>query len=222
MGRDWTKTVALIVAIVALTNVVILDYVVGSTDSMGEQESRLEEIEDRIDRLSATMEALSEYESTGSYSEMPNPTPTPVVAETTEIAQKQIVVEKVVQSAAAPQVKEFYIPLGLASLRTENYTFQSTGAEAVLDLSNYPGVYDVRFEATLSVESGHVETRLVNVTDGNPLIESTLVAHGPTPKLYRSGNIVLPSGSKTYRVEMRTSLNFIANMDAGRIRILVQ
>jgi len=117
--------------------------------------------------------------------------------------------------------KEYYVPLGHAALATENFSWGDTGVETTLDLGNYPGVKEVNFDATLYAPAGHVEARLYNISDSNALLDSTILGTTQDPKFYRSGNVVLPSGNKTYRVQMRTSLHVVAQMDNARIRITV-
>lgn len=119
------------------------------------------------------------------------------------------------------KVKEHYIPLGTASIQTDDYTFRDTAAEAVVDLANYPGIRQVVFEASLSVPSGQVQARLYNATDGYAIGGSEITGDGYSPVLYRSGNISLAGGVKTYRVQMRTSLSSPGKMDMGRLRILL-
>lgn len=218
-GRDWSKIFIWALVAVTLTNVLVLDYVVGRSADVPQLSERLDSLEKLVTQFSRDLLNREEEASPSGEPEEETlmlPTPTPRVVE------RETVVEKVVTQPAGSQVKEFYVPLGQGSVRTEDYAWRDTGAEALLDLGNYPRVKEVRFEATLSVESGHVEARLYNVSDGNGLIESTLVGQGPTAKLYRSGNLILPSGNKTYRVQMRTALPYTANMDNGRIRILVE
>ncbi|MCH7951219.1 hypothetical protein IH980_00580 [Patescibacteria group bacterium] len=220
-GRDWFKTITLLFLVITFTNVLVLDWVVGSSRGAVEVQQRLDAVEERVRRLSRELALFSSEEATVSV-EPSSVAPTPGVPTPPPIVEKEIVVEKVVPQAPLPQVKEFYIPLGSTSLSTEKYSWKDTGLEAILDLSNYPRVSKVTFEATLAVPEGQVEARLYNVSDSYALFGSTLMGEGLQPKLHRSGNVALPSGNKTYRVQMRTSLNVTANMDNARIRILLE
>lgn len=219
---DWWKVVLFLLLLIIFVNVLILDWVVGSAYRKPvDIAERLNLVEDQIKNLSQQLIALSTDEATSSsIPVMVEPTkgstPTP------QMVEKETVFEKVVTQIQTSQVKEYFIPLGRAAVRTEKFTWTDTGAEAIIDLSNYEGVKEVRFEATLSVESGEVEALLYNVSDGYAVYGSTLVGKGPQPALHRSGNLVLHSGAKTYRVQMRTSLNYTAEMDNARIRILVK
>lgn len=217
-GRDWSKIFLWAVLLVLTANVLMLDVVIGRSlkeEGIGRRVDTLEELLTQFSRdlLRQNEPASLSAEPSAGTALLPTPTP--------RVVERETVIEKVVTQPASSQVKEFYVPLGQGSARTENFNWQDTGAEATLDLGNYPGVKEVKFEATLSVESGQVEARLYNVSDGYGLVESTLVAHGPTPKLYRSGNLILPGGNKTYRVQMRTSLPYTAALDSARIRITV-
>jgi hypothetical protein len=220
-SRDWGRLFTLVLLLVTFANVLILDWVVGSSSESVGFANRLDAVEEKVKRLSQQFASFSPQEATlSAYPTLAVPTlmPTP----TPQVVEKETVFEKVVTQIQTSQVKEYYVPLGRASVRTEKFNWTDTGAEAIVDLSNYDGVKEVSFEATLSVESGEVEARLYNVTDSYAVYGSTLVGAGPHPALHRSGNLVFHSGAKTYRVQMRTSLNYTAEMDNARIRILVE
>jgi hypothetical protein len=220
-SKDWGGMVTLLLLLVIFINVVILDWVVGSSKEPVDVSERLEAVEERLELLSQQLALLSDREVTVSAEPIPLPV-TPVPTPTPQVIEKETVFEKVVTQIQKSQVKEYFIPLGRASIRAEHFRWTDTGAEAIVDLSNYVGVKQVSFEATLSVVSGEVEARLYNVTDGYAVYGSTLVGKGPHPTLHRSGNLVFHSGVKSYRVQMRTSLVYTAEMDNARIRILVE
>lgn len=215
---DWKKALLAVGLLIVLSNLLVLDYFLWFEGEGDDFNKKLESLEDKVKKLSYTQREIENKISSTSLEAAPQASPTIVFQD----REKEKVVEKVITQVEKSQVKEFYIPLGSATARTEKFNWLDTGAEATLDLSNYSGVQEVNFEATLSVESGEVEARLYNVTDGNPIVGSTLLGKGLTPKLQSSGNLVLHPGSKTYRVQMRTSLNYEAQMDNARIRILVE
>ncbi|OGY18262.1 MAG: hypothetical protein A2900_04795 [Candidatus Chisholmbacteria bacterium RIFCSPLOWO2_01_FULL_50_28] len=216
--QDWWKVVSLLLILVTLANVLVLDYVVGKGKDTSGTTAPLGGLEERIASLVTRQQALeSAVTDIATFSALPValPTTAPSVVEKT-------VVERVVTQAPSSTVKEFYIPLGQAAAQTENFSWVDTGAEATFDIANYGSVKEVNFEATLSSPEGQVEVRLYNVSDKNAIYGSTIVGDAQDPKLYRSSNLVLPGGQKTYRVQMRTSVKVLATMHSGRIRILLK
>lgn len=221
-GFDWWRLVILFLLLVTFVNVLILDWVVGTSRGSVEVSQRLDAVEEGVRRLFEQQAEFLTRDTTVSATQRVVKEPTLGPVPTPQVVEKETVFERVVTQIQTSQVKEYYIPLGQATARTEHFKWMDTGAEAIVDLSNYEGVKQVTFEATLSVESGQVEVRLYNVTDGYAVYGSTLVGEGPDSKLYRSGNLVFHSGAKTYRVQMRTSMEYTAEMDNARIRILVE
>lgn len=126
-------------------------------------------------------------------------------------------------TATTATVKEYYIPLGTGST-TNNEWEDVTGAEITIDPANYPNIKEVHFEAGLRipVANGTVTARLFNVTDQHPVWFSDVSAGTSTSTFASSGKITLDKGSKLYRVQIMSSLQYPAFMDMARIKIVVK
>ena len=218
------KVIFWVLLFLAFVNLLVLDVLVSARKENREFSERLDAVEERVKRLGSEFADLTsgktdDQEDVVEVGEESVPTPTPVAV--TSKAQTPTIEKKVVNPVPQQMAKEYYVPLGHAALATENFSWGDTGVETTLDLGNYPGVKEVNFDAMLYAPAGHVEARLYNVSDSNALLDSTILGTTQEPKYYRSGNVVLPSGNKTYRVQMRTSLHVVAQMDNARIRITV-
>lgn len=223
-SRDWWKIITLVLLLLLLVNVLVIDFVLATAKGNKDLFDRIKSAEGRLRAISqklltdsfedASDEATSSIKPTPTYffAVKPTATPTPLAVEE----------EEVVEEKESGRVKEYYVPLGSAALSTENFQWKDTGIEAVLDLANYPGFIQASFEGTLSSITGNVEVRLYDVTDGYPLVDSTLISTQQDAKHYKSGGIIMPKGKKSLRVQMRTSLNSLASLDGARIRILVK
>lgn len=217
--RDWFKIIIIFFILIILANVGLLDYLVGRGKESSEAATQLEALEEKIALLVTRQQALElAVTDIATYSALPVtlPTPSPTVVE------REKVVERIVTQAPSAAVKEYHIPLGYATKATEHYDWVDTGVEATFDITNYGAVQEAKFEATLSVPEGQVEVRLYNVSDRNVIGGSTLVGDSQSPQLHRSSNLNFPAGQKTYRVQMRTSVNTVATMHSGGIRILLK
>jgi hypothetical protein len=220
--RSAGKIFLAVILFILFANVLLLDYIVGNSKRDDDVSDKLENLEKRIDKLtelqvSTKRDEVEEKPKTLLVTVTPAPTLPP------QIIEKETVVERIVETESNLQaVKEFYIPLGQASVKSDSFEWKDTGAEAQLDLSLYGNIKSTSFEATLSAPSGQVEVRLYNVSDEYEVGGSRMTGDGSQPKLYKSGNLSLPGGTKTYRVQMRTTLQYWATMDNSRIRIITQ
>jgi hypothetical protein len=120
------------------------------------------------------------------------------------------------------QVKEFFVPLGNAMLKTSDNNWKDTGLQTEIDLANYGQIKGVTFEATLTVPTGNgqVGVRLLDVTDG-VVGNSELDAEGNEGVYRKSGLLTISEGARVLKVQMRTSLDYEGKMDSGRLRIVV-
>lgn len=219
----WGKVFAAIIIFGLFINVLVLDYLAGKPKSNDEMLSqRLGEVEKKVTDLSA-WQAWYSREATGSTEPKPvakvslTPTVVPTIIEKERVVER-IVKEKVLYS----QVKEFYVPLGRAAVASKDFAWVDTGAEVNLDLRRYGIVQEVKFEATLSAPAGQVEVRLYNATDSYPINDSLITGTTWQPTLYQSRALMLPVSAKSYRVQMRTTINQTAIMEGGRIHIVVE
>lgn len=119
-----------------------------------------------------------------------------------------------------PSVKEFFIPLGTGSLTTLNTWTDINTAQATFDTANYPSMTAAYFEAIMHTNQGEVKARLYDTT--TPFIYSgeQVSTTSNTGQLV-SHSIPIRSGSKTYKVQMYTTIA-TGTLDQARIRIVTK
>lgn len=122
-----------------------------------------------------------------------------------------------VQSFSA---KEFFVPLGSGSNATDDWA-DVAGVQAYIDSTQYSAVKSVMFEASVSIPTGNqtAYVRLYNATDKHPVWFSDVSMEGGTPQALFSKPITLDSGNKLYKVQMKTSLKYTANLTQARVHI---
>jgi hypothetical protein len=120
-------------------------------------------------------------------------------------------------------VKEYYIPLGYGSTNSTDWV-DLPGVEAYVAPLNYGKIKEMYFEAGISIPtgSGEVYARLRNVTDSVSLFESEVHRSGESGGLASSGKIPVPTSTKLYRVQLRSSIGAEVKLDNARIKIFVQ
>ena len=119
--------------------------------------------------------------------------------------------------------REYYIPLGSGS--TSNTKWEDLIAtETLIDPAKYPGLIETYFIASLRnpTQNGQVETQLYNVTDKHPVWGSHVILNGPQSQTITSGKITLDTGSKLYRVQIKSSLSYLVYLDNAKIRIVTE
>src|SRR3989344_3696908 len=128
--------------------------------------------------------------------------------------------ETVVQTSQ----KEIFIPLGSSSTKSNSYA-ELAGLEVTIDPSKYWAIDSMIFEASLWVDGGNGRAwaQLYVVDDKNPLIESQISNPTSTPTIKTSGNIPIPGGAKSYRVQAKTELtDYAAHVDNARLKITLK
>lgn len=121
------------------------------------------------------------------------------------------------------QAKEFFVPLGTASVKTANNEWKDTAVQTELDLANYGSVTEVTFEASLRVPTanGVVQARLVDV--GTGIVAGSEVSGEGTDGSYaKTNNLSIASEKRTLKVQMRTSLDYEGVMENARLRIVTE
>lgn len=116
---------------------------------------------------------------------------------------------------------EYYVALGSGSNSTSDWA-DVGGASAYVDSSKYGHIQKVTFEASVIIPTGNqtAYARLFNKTDQHPVWFSDVSLQGGQAQLLISSPITLDSGQKLYQVQMKTQLQFPANLTQSRIHIL--
>jgi len=176
-------------------------------------------------------------EETASTTAETSPTITPLPftsEENQEICPEaclQVIADTTGQTISSPSaaplisatVKEVYIPLGTGSTKSQDWEAIS-GAEAVIDLANYPQIKSIIFEASMRIPTanGQVHAKLYNVTEQHDVWYSEISSEGPVSQREESKEISLASGRKLYRVMMKSTMGYEAILDSARIKIILK
>lgn len=121
------------------------------------------------------------------------------------------------------EVKEFFIPFGGGQSQAEDWE-NLYGLEAYIDGSKYGNIKEAVFEATVQIPTGNekVYIRLYNATDQHPVWGSEVSHEGGSPQILISSPIEMMKEKKLYRVQMKTSLKFLAILTQARVKITTQ
>lgn len=153
-----------------------------------------------------------------SPSTIPTPTisPTPIVTITeSPLSPTPIVIVK------EPAIKDYFIPFGSGTDQTSDWADVSA-LQATIDFDNYPNIKEVRFEVSVNIPTANqtASVRLFNKTDQHPVWNSEVTT---TNNVYTvSQPIIYDKGSKTYQVQMKTQLQYLANLDLARLHIILK
>jgi hypothetical protein len=125
------------------------------------------------------------------------------------------------QKAVYP--KDYFIPLG-SGYTTDNKWVNVGGTDTTINTADYGKIKQVIFQASMHipVANGTMYARLYNVTDDHPVWNSDVSTGEGTSTMMSSQKITLDPGSKLYRVQISTSLQYPSYLDFARIKITIQ
>lgn len=135
-------------------------------------------------------------------------TPSPVAAQSTV--------------ATTQPAKEYYIPLGSGTTRSNEYVALD-GAEAYIDTSLYGSIKQATIEFFLRNPTGNGRTwaKLFNVTDKHDVWFSEVNFEGGG-LVRKEAAITLEPGNKLYRVYLKSTLAYDVYVDNARVHIVTQ
>lgn len=139
----------------------------------------------------------------------------------TELKARISALEKASPATVTSSQSTVYIPLGSGGGPWANVDWYLTPEyEISLDPSNYPGYTGMILEVTMRlVESaGTGSVRLYNVTDGNAL-SSELSTTSTTYALSTTSSFKLPTGTKTYRLQVKSTSEKNLFIQSARIKV---
>lgn len=124
---------------------------------------------------------------------------------------------------AAKTVKEFFIPFGVGQIGSGNSSDWTVidGIGAKIDPADYGDIKTVTFEVSARIPTGNqtIWIRLYNSSTYQSIAGSELSLSGGTATLLVSSPITLTSGNNLYKIQIKTQLQYPANIDMARIRI---
>ena len=117
--------------------------------------------------------------------------------------------------------RETYVPLGTGSTDKSGWD-DLVATETVIDPANYGTIKEAYFFASLRnpTQNGQVEAQVYNVTDKHPVWGSHVILNGPKEQTITSQKITLDNGTKLYRVQLKSTMQFQAFLDNAKIRII--
>lgn len=149
----------------------------------------------------------------------PSETSTPTPTEVFQISPTPIRINTKVSQQAA--IKEYFIPFGTGSSQANDWA-DVPGMQANINFENYQNIKEIRFEVSVSVPTANqtVSIRLFNVTDKHPVWNSEITTSN---NIYAvSSPITYDNGVKTYQVQMKTQLGYLANLTQARLHIILK
>lgn len=135
-----------------------------------------------------------------------------------KIGSPTIGIQPAIESAIP---REYYIPLGNGSTTSANWD-DLPSTDTVIDPSLYGTIKEVYFVAALGnpTQNGKVDAQLYNVSDKHAVWNSQLSMNGPASQTISSGKITLDTGSKLYRVQLKSGLSYPGTVTGAKIRII--
>jgi len=123
----------------------------------------------------------------------------------------------------APAQKEYIIPLGNGQTTKSDWE-NLISTETVINPQDYGNIKEAYLIASLKnpTRNGQVEARLYNVTDNYPIFGSHVVMNGPSEQTITSQGFALPTASKLYRIQLKSSLSFSVSLENCRLKIIVR
>jgi hypothetical protein len=167
------------------------------------------------------LQKLESAESnTTASSEIPSPSLAPVsenIPTPQPKAQTPIVVNE--QSP----IKDYFIPLGSGTSQASEWT-DVPGTQATVDFGSYKNIKSIAFETSVAVPTANqsVWVRLYNTSDQHPVWHSEVMMEGGASAYLISSPIAYDKGSKIYQVQMKTQLQYPANLTQARIHITLE
>jgi hypothetical protein len=141
------------------------------------------------------------------------PTPSPTVTPIQPQTQTNVTNE--------PSIKDYYVPFGTGTNQTSDWA-DVPGMQAVIDFGNYKNIKEVYFEVNVNVPTGNemVWVRLYNITDKHPVWYSEVTT--TNNNYVFSPSLIYDVGTKVYQVQMKTQLQYPANLTLARIHIILK
>lgn len=203
MDFSLKKTGAIIIAIFALANLLILDFLLFRTDKS----------ENTTQTLPSTSESEKQAEDTCG-TDCQN-----YINEQISSLENNVLPQDIQNNT----VEEVYIPLGTATTQLANY--QSVpGLEAQVDSTKYPNIATATFEATVTNPnaSQQVWLQLFDATNNHPVWYSQVTYQGGGSQTLISSPITLSQGNVTYQVQAQTQLQAPAQITNARIHLILE
>lgn len=183
-------------------------------------DDRVKSLEDTVTKLASQINALklsgSSQNTAASDSNLAN-----IEAAVIDLKARVSALEKATPAPATSNKYPLYIPLGAGGGPWGDFDWNSlTEYQVSLNGDDYPGYSSMQLEVnTRLVEAaGTGSVRLYNVTDGIAL-SSQLDTTGTSFATQTSGTFKLPSGKKTYTIQVKSTQGKSLFVQSARVKV---
>lgn len=182
-------------------------------------EDRVKSLEDTITKLVPQVNNLKPGSSqTGSSLDLRL---TNAESAVTELKARVSALEKATPAPVAASGKAtIYIPLGSSGSAASVDWISLNAFQINLDPAQYPGYSSMQLEVNMRLNQpgGTLYARLYNSTSGTAT-SSEVSSTSTTSSIFTSSTFSLPSGSKTYILQAKTSDSTLGFLDTARIKV---
>lgn len=217
------------VGLVLVTNLLILDFfLVSQRNDLLDFQTRLTQLSESFKLLGGRILTVPSSGQTGGTA----PTVTPItdsscpfscvslITMATVSARTPVYTLPTTPTSSTSVSAEYFVPLGSGSVTAGSDWTNIESAQASFDASKYGSIKQAYFEVFMRIDNGTVQARLFDSTTPAIFFGSQLSTTNKTSQL-QSAAISLSSGTKTYKVQMKSDLA-TGVLDQARIRIVTQ
>lgn len=209
----WSVIILSVTGFVVFANIAFLDYIYFSNTSPGIKVQQVVQtplpVTTELQGSMCSSSCITAIENATASSTVTTPTSKPISSKTPA------------KTTGLP--KDYFIPLGTGFTQNNDWT-NVGGTDITINPADYGKIKQVIFQASMHIPiaNGTIYARLYNVTDDHPVWYSEVSTGEGASTLVSSANITLDPGSKLYRVQIKTSLQYPSYLDFSRIKITIQ
>lgn len=187
-------------------------------------EDRVKALEDLVTKMVSQLNSLKSGNPQTAPSESASPQDanlSDLESSVTELKARVSALEKATPAPAQTKGATVYIPLGGGGGPWANTDWYSLNEyEIALDPGNYPGYTGMNLEVTfrLAESAGTGSVRLYNTTDSSAT-SSQLDTTSTSFSLQSTSSFKLPSGAKTYKLQIKSSQGKDLFIQSARIKV---
>lgn len=114
-----------------------------------------------------------------------------------------------------------YIPLGSGGTANDRNWYLVTSYQASINPGDYPGYSNIQLEMVMNLNEavGEARARIYSSSDKSAVSSSNVSTTSTTATLLTSGGFTLPSGAKTYVLQVQSTEGYTVNLQSARIKV---
>lgn len=209
------KIIPWVIGIIILINVLLLDF--WSLEKPGKPLTISETSKTQEPLNCSTCQQFISEEVQKSLSvvkENPStPTPTPIT---------KLTATPTPTTTVSPNIKVLFLPIGTSGTTANTDWTDVSGTDFYFNIADYPGVKNVRWEASLQayLSSTSVYARLYDATNKRNVDGSELTTTSASYELVRSGDLTIWGGNNLYRVQAKGLNGNTVNLQSPKLKIV--